>query len=260
MEVNLKDFFLPLEEFEKELGLKWEVIYLENKKEFGLEVLSLPEKKIHEIRIDPRIFKYAEIFLPALLQTLCRCKLTEMIDPIFSVYEIIFPKGLPLKKEEILTYVKYATQYLEIWENDLRNFYWPEVTFLAHANFRIVLKNMKEKGVFDFFSKFSGILDFAIFLTEEKRYCLRELPSLSSLSSFLESLPEDLGLARSFILEVSRFLETLPPLPHEREKALRIIESFTPKYCQILKLPVLVYLEKERNRCYWKVEVIEGIV
>ncbi|MCD6412435.1 hypothetical protein J7K91_02040 [bacterium] len=256
MELNLKRFFFPLEKFEKELGLKWEVIYHpEDKKEFGLEVISLPEKKIHEIRVDPKIFKHAEIFLPSLLQTLCRCKLSEIIDPIFSVYEIIFPKGLPLKKEEILTYVEYATQYLEIWENELRNFYWPEVTFLAHANFQVLLKTMEEKGVlFEFFSKFSGIVGFALFLAEEKRYSFKELPSLSS---FLESLPEDLDSVRSFILEVSRFLETLPPLPYEREKALRIIESLTPKYCQILKLPVRVYLEKGKERCCWRVEIVE---
>ncbi|MCD6412436.1 hypothetical protein J7K91_02045 [bacterium] len=239
--------------YEKEIDLEWPVVY-RVKDVSTCQVTSSPKEKIHEIWIHEWVLYNFDFFLPDVLHELCHCKLAETVDPLFS--RTAFPsKYLPKirEKEEILVYLGYATKHIDLWVNELRHQYWPEVTFLDHQTFFSSVERMMKESKFSQLFTFEGVFSLAFCLAEEKRYSLKEI---TSITSFLKFLPDYLVF---FISKISKFLESLPSLSYEKEKDLKLLESSTQKFCQLLMLPITPYIEfDEKEDLYlWKIKEIE---
>jgi len=250
----MADFLSKMSNYEKEIDLKWLVVY-RIKDVPTCQVTSSPKEKIHEIRIHPWVLYNFDFFLPSVLHELCHCKLAEIIDPLFS--RAAFPKKYLLKakeRNEIFVYLDYATKHIDIWVNELRNQYWPEITLLDHQTLLYSLERMIKENKSSQIFNFEGIFSIAFSLAEEKKYPqLKKVPSITSLFKFF---PDHLQF---FISKISEFLESLPHLSYEKEKDLKLLESSTQKFCQLLMFPITPYIEFDEKEGFylWKIKEIE---
>ena len=212
--------------YEKEVNLKWEVVYFLEKR-VDCKANSFAEEKKHRIFLPQFIiFDEFDFFLSDILHQLCRCKLAEKIDPF--LFQPIFSKDCSKRKKEFLTLI---TQYLtKVWINELCHQHFPEIIFLDHQNFfEIFQELLKEKSQLfsDQLFFLEGILSLSLKIAEEKRYQLK--PSVKPLLKAF--LPDQQDL----ILKISEFLSSLPSLSYEKEKDLKLFEKSAQKLCEIIE-------------------------
>ena len=254
-----KDFLSKIGRYEKEIKLKWPVIYRLKKSDPVSQAISFSKEKIHKVKVPQWALYHFDFFLPDLLHELCHCKLAETVDPLFS--RIAFPEKYFSKvkeNEEVSTCFNYAIDSInvcmDVWVNELRNQRWPKIVLSEHRALLSTLEEMIEKNKFSEMLAFETILSIALSLAEEKKYL--KTKNEPSITSIVEFLPEDLQF---FILEISEFLGSLPSLSYEKEKDLKLLEISIQELCEILRLPITPYIEKNDKEDFylWKIKEIE---
>lgn len=142
----MKRIELPfLKFYEEKLELKWKIAYFLTEGEITARIFSDPHFKIHEIRVPVNFYLNPNFYLHDLVHELCHARLAERIDPIFS--GAIFRKKYLQSKDfqKFATMLYFSQLHVDIWANDERHHFFPDLTFRDLKTFCISLFEILRK-------------------------------------------------------------------------------------------------------------------
>jgi hypothetical protein len=142
----------------------------------------------------------------------------------------------------------FSQLHVDIWANDERHHFFPDLTFRDLKTFCISLFEILRKIRLEV--SLDTTIALGIQLAEINRY---HLPSQDFLS-LLQKLPKKL---LNLVQVLSKFYQSLPPLSYEPEKDLKVFENSVKQSAKILKFPISPSLMKEEGRIVWKIEELE---
>lgn len=238
-----------LEAYAKTLGLTWLVEYWLTEVN-TVKLSSHPTQQRHEVWLPSSVFGNEALWLPDIVQSLCKAALAERIDPAFST--LFFAKsygelkGSKKKRfERQAQQVFWAWSHVDIWANDLRHEHWPELSKTDHESFALSVGQLAQHGQWQFLRTNEGVFSIAQQMAEIER---RQLEPLVDFWSVLQDLGWEWREKHRSLYEYYR---QLPRLSDNQTNNLGLLVQTVQEVSQILHFPIKPKLVEEEGRLVW---------
>lgn len=240
--------FPELRSYEEKLELHWAVQYSLKPRIDAPKVNCFPKQHRHEVWVAS-----AEIFLPDVVQVLCKAHLGENIDGLFAT-AVFARKYGKLQGHEWEKFAQKGKMFnlawtvSDVWASDLRHRNWPDLTYADHETFNKVMAALSLAGR-------AHIFNDNMLLLAGLAYQLAEIKRLGTTSS-------DDGLAEIFVAlsagtkevigELAKIYEQLPSLTYDRDQDLQTLEKGVQDVSKALNFPISPRIIEEDGRKVWE--------
>ncbi len=228
----------------KKLGLKWEVRYYLTQDDRA-RIWCRPEEKMHEVWLPKK-----KAFLPDVVHELCHGKLAEAIDPLFATAAFVkkYAELQGVAQQDLdqkLHQFSWSWAGIDIWVNDLRHKYWPNLTSQDHSAF---IQGINEAGAEQLavFEQYTPAIGLAMHMGEAKRH------GLGSFGQYMELIMAFDQESRNLLIYLATLYERLPRLFFNKKVDLKAMEEMVKAAARALKFPITPRIIEEEGRNVWE--------
>jgi hypothetical protein len=241
-----------IKQYENKLNLHWPVTYWLDTEAQTCRILSDRTRQTHEVYVNGVTYRNLTSMFPDIVHELCHCCLAERIDLNFST--IFFTdkwnkRSLEKPKEfsRLANELYFAWSHVDIWVNDFRHKYWPDLTFRDYNNFMQTLKCIIQQSQFTVLQDHSILLGIAQCQAEMGRLGLND-----SLTPF--SLLYNEGICMSQLEDFAEYFQSLPGLKFRLKKDLKVLEKSVQIMAKKLHFSVSPQLIREKGAWVWSLD------
>jgi len=238
-------------EAEKTVGLKWSVLYVLKDNIKTCHIASNKQEQRHEIWIHPNVLQNPELFEVDVLHELCHAKLAESTDPLFATTSVSEKyKGLEGEKDRILVkklkQLGLACLHIDMWVNDLRHEYWPELTRKDIVSCFDGIKKIAKSGDDYTLGQIEMLIAIAMNIAAVQRnMSKKKRPKYQSTLALYDTN------SRVFINKLANYFKSLPRLTGNIREDLAILEESVQHIVNVFDLQIDPKILEENGEGRW---------